>query len=61
MSERLPSKRKALRLLFEAGCSPAVIEHCKAVAAVATKIAKACEKKELNVDVQLVEIGALLA
>jgi uncharacterized protein len=60
VSERLPSKRKALRLLFEAGCSPAVIEHCKAVAAVATKIARACEKKELNVDIQLVEIGALL-
>ena len=60
MSERLPSKRKALKLLFKTGCSPAVIKHCKAVAAVATKIAKACEKKELNVDVQLVEIGALL-
>ncbi len=60
MSERLPSKRKALKLLSESGCSPAVIEHCKAVAAVAVKIARACEKKGLNVDVQLVEIGALL-
>ena len=60
MSEQLPSKRKALKLLFEAGCSPAVVEHCKAVAAVAVKIARACEKKKLNVDIQLVEIGALL-
>jgi len=60
VSERLPSKRKALKLLFQAGCSPAVIEHCKAVAAVAIKIARACEKKGLNVDIQLVEIGALL-
>jgi len=60
VSEQLPSKRKALKLLFEAGCSPAVVEHCKAVAAVAVKIARACEKKKLNVDIQLVEIGALL-
>lgn len=60
MSEQLPSKRKALKLLFEAGCSPAVVEHCKAVAAFAVKIARACEKKGLNVDIQLVEIGALL-
>ena len=60
MSEQLPSKRQALKLLFEAGCSPAVVKHCKAVAAVAVKIARACEKKGLNVDVQLVEIGALL-
>lgn len=60
MSEQLPSKRKALKLLFEAGCSHAVVEHCKAVAAVAVKIARACEKKGLNVDIQLVEIGALL-
>jgi uncharacterized protein len=60
VSEQLPSKRKALKLLSEAGCPPAVIEHCKAVAALAVKIAKTCEKKGLNVDVQLVEIGALL-
>ena len=60
MSERLPSRRKALNLLLKAGCSRKVVEHCKAVAAVAVQIARACEKKGLNVDVQLVEIGALL-
>lgn len=60
MSERLPSRRKALSLLLKAGCSGKVVEHCKAVAAVAVQIARACEKKGLNVDVQLVEIGALL-
>jgi len=60
VSERLPSRRKALNLLLKAGCSRKVVEHCKAVAAVAVQIARACEKKGLNVDVQLVEIGALL-
>ncbi len=60
MSERLPSRRKALSLLLKAGCSSKVVEHCKAVAAVAVRIARAFEKKGLNVDGQLVEIGALL-
>lgn len=60
MSERLPSRRKALSLLLEAGCSRNVIEHCKAVEKVAVQIARACEKKGLNVDVHLVQIGALL-
>jgi len=60
VSERLPSRQKALNLLLETGCSHKVIEHCKTVAAVAVQIARACEKKKLKVNVQLVEIGALL-
>lgn len=60
MSERLPSKQEALNLLSKAGCSREVINHCKAVAALAVQIAKACERKRLNVDVELVQIGALL-
>lgn len=58
--ELLPSRQMALKLLFKVGCSRSVIRHCKAVAAVATGIAEACRKKGLNVDVKLVEIGALL-
>lgn len=60
MSERLPSRRKALSLLLKAGCSRKVVEHCKAVEAVAMQIAKACKKKGLNVNIRLVQIGALL-
>lgn len=60
MSERLPSRQKALSLLSEVGCSRQVIEHCKAVEKVALQIARACEKKGVNVDVRLVQIGALL-
>jgi len=60
VNDQLPSKRKALKLLLQNGCSPKVVEHCKAVAKVATEIAEACKKKGLDVDVKLVEIGALL-
>jgi len=60
VNDRLPTRQMALKLLSQSGCSHAVIRHCKAVAALAIQIAKACEKRELNVDVQLVHIGALL-
>jgi len=60
VSEQLPSRQKTLNLLIKAGCSRKVIEHCKAVATIATQIAKACKKKKLKVNIQLVEIGALL-
>jgi len=58
--KRLPSRQKALKLLSQVGCSRGVIRHCRTVAAVATEIAEACQKKGFNVDVKLVEIGALL-
>ena len=54
MNEELPSSQTALRLLSEAGCSGRVIAHCKAVSALAVKFAEACEKKGLDVDVDLV-------
>jgi uncharacterized protein len=60
VNEKLPSSQMALNLLSESGCSKRVIAHCKAVSALAVKFAEACEKKGLNVDVNLVEVGALL-
>jgi uncharacterized protein len=60
VNERLPSEEMALKLLFESGCSRKVINHCKAVEKVATEIAEACRKRGLNVDMKLVQIGALL-
>jgi uncharacterized protein len=60
VSEKLPSREQALILLCESQCSSKVIKHCKAVAKLALKIAEACKQKGLNVDLQLVEIGALL-
>jgi uncharacterized protein len=58
--QRLPTPHEAVNLLVKAGCSPNVVEHCKRVSAFAVKIAKACQKKQPNVDVKLVEVSALL-
>lgn len=60
MSERLPSREQALRFLRQTGCLRNVIRHCEAVAKVAMEIAEACKDKGLEVDLELVEIGALL-
>lgn len=61
MSERrLPTRREALNLLVKAGCSTGVVAHCKSVSAFAVKLARACQKKGLKVDVSLVEISGLL-
>jgi uncharacterized protein len=60
VSEKLPSREQALQLLRESQCSVKVIKHCKAVAKLALETAEACKEKGLNVDLELVEIGALL-
>jgi len=58
--ERLPSAEETLKLLVHSGCSPQVIEHCKTVASIAARLATACQKRGLDVDAQLVRVGALL-
>jgi len=60
VSKGLPSERGALTLLRKSGCSSDVIRHCKAVAKLAVEMAEICTKKKMDVDVNLVEIGALL-
>ncbi|UCE29988.1 MAG: TIGR00295 family protein [Candidatus Bathyarchaeota archaeon] len=50
----------ALKLLSESGCSRRVIEHCKTVTSLAVQIAEVSKKNGSDVDVQLVEAGALL-
>jgi uncharacterized protein len=60
VNKNLPSFQKALSLLFECGCSKKVVAHCKAVSALAVKFAEACKKNGKDVDVALVEVGALL-
>ncbi|MEM3458325.1 MAG: TIGR00295 family protein [Candidatus Bathyarchaeia archaeon] len=60
MSEKLPTTDQAISLLRQSGCTRNVIRHCKAVAKLAVEIAKACQERGLNVDLELVEIGALL-
>jgi uncharacterized protein len=60
VSRRVPSEKTALKILRQAGCSKKVIEHCIKVARYATEIAESCKKKGIQVDVELVHIGALL-
>jgi len=60
VSEKLPSREQAIRLLHESGCSARVVRHCEAVAKLAVETTDTLRKKGLTVDVALVEIGALL-
>ena len=60
MSDRLQTREQTLQLLRNSGCRDNVIEHVKAVSDLAVEIAQACRDRGLNVDLQLVEIGALL-
>lgn len=55
-----PSKERALEILRNVGCPPNVVRHCEAVSKLAVEIAKACQERGMNVDLKLVEIGALL-
>jgi uncharacterized protein len=60
VSEKLPSREQAIQFLYESGCSARVMRHCEAVAKLAVETAETLRKKGLDVDVALVEIGALL-
>ncbi len=60
MSEKFPSREQALQFLRQCECSRNVINHCEAVAELAAEIAEACRERGLDVDQELVEIGALL-
>ena len=60
MSDKLPTAEDARRLLRETGCSKAVVDHCKTVARLACDTAIVCKENGLEVDLRLVEIGALL-
>lgn len=60
MSNKLPSREQAIELLRKINCPPVVISHCEAVAQIALEIADKLEKKGIRIDLELVEIGALL-
>jgi uncharacterized protein len=60
VSEKLPSREQALQFLCQSGCSRNVIKHCEAVAELAVEIANACKERGIEVDSELVEIGAIL-
>jgi uncharacterized protein len=57
---KVPTAAEALDLLFATDCPKRVIEHCQMVSRFAVEIAKAFRRKGFNVNVQLVEVSALL-
>ncbi|MEM3549628.1 MAG: TIGR00295 family protein [Candidatus Bathyarchaeia archaeon] len=60
MSEKLPTREQALNFLRQSGCPVSVIKHCEAVRKLAVEMAEACMVKGVNVNLELVEVGALL-
>ncbi len=60
MSEKLPTKEQALHFLRKVGCRENIVRHAEAVSTLAMEIALACRENGYNVDLELVEIGALL-
>jgi len=60
VSSPLPSREQALALLKSNHCSPKVISHCKAVSKLAVETSKTLQKRGFTVNVELVEVGALL-
>ncbi|ABE51368.1 TIGR00295 family protein [Methanococcoides burtonii] len=50
----------ALKLLKDEGCADNVIRHCQVVSETAVSIACELQEKGQKVDIQLVEVGALL-
>ena len=56
----LPSREQALQILRENHCPSNVIAHCIGVADLAKQTAETLRAKGFEVDVDLVEVGALL-
>lgn len=56
----MTTRAEAIKLLEESGCAPNVIEHCKEVASLAIEIAEKAKAAGQNVNLELVEAGALL-
>jgi len=60
LNKTILTTEKAIEILKTVGCSPEVIRHCKAVSNLAVKIARRCKRNGVDVDLDLVRIGALL-
>ncbi|HHV24313.1 MAG: TIGR00295 family protein [Methanosarcina sp.] len=56
----MTTQAEAIKLLEETGCAPNVIEHCKEVASLAVEIANKTKAAGHDVNLELVEVGALL-
>jgi len=60
VNSRLPSREQALQLLQQTKCPPQVISHCLAVSELSVELANQLRKMGVEIDIQLVEVGAIL-
>jgi uncharacterized protein len=60
VSNQLPNREQAIKLLRQTNCPPPVINHCIAVTDLALEIARKLQKKGLKIDTKLVEAGSML-
>jgi len=60
VNPQLPNREQAIEFLRETNCPPQIINHCIAVANYALEIARKLQEKDINLDLQLIEAGALL-
>ncbi len=60
MNKGLPSREQAVKLLTDSGCSAKVVRHCLAVTELALQIASELQTKGCQIDLELVEVGAIL-
>ncbi len=57
---KTPEREEAINILRRAGCSPPLIEHCMSVCKIALEIAEEIRRRGIEVEMPLVEAGALL-
>jgi uncharacterized protein len=60
VNKGLPNREQALKLLADAGCSAKVVSHCLAVTALALQISTKIQARGYQIDLGLVEAGAIL-
>ncbi len=60
MSSKLPSREQAIQLLRLNKCSDQVVRHCLAVANLALETGRKLKERGFDLDLQLIEVGALL-
>ncbi len=60
MTKQLPNREQAVKLLVDNNCPPQVVNHCLAVTDLALEIAGKIQARGHKIDLQLVEVGAIL-
>jgi len=60
VNKPLPNREQAIEILQKNNCSTKIITHCQAVASLALELAEKFKAKNYSVNLELIEIGAIL-